>query len=107
MQVLVNLIDNASKYSPKRSRIKVKAETVNDEIKFSIMDEGIGLTEEDIPKLFKPFPDIERPVVTERSVGLGLSICKGIVELHGGEIWAESDGMNKGSKFIFTIPTHP
>lgn len=105
MQVLVNLIDNASKYSPRGSRIQIKAETENDEIKFSIIDEGVGLTVEDIPKLFKPFPDIERPVVTERSVGLGLSICKGIVELHGGEIWAESRGRNKGSTFTFTLPT--
>ncbi|MBD3171393.1 GAF domain-containing protein [Candidatus Bathyarchaeota archaeon] len=105
MQVLVNLIDNASKYSPKGSRIRVKAETVNDEIKLSITDEGVGLTEEDIPKLFNPFPDIERPVVTERSVGLGLSICKGIIELHCGEIWAESRGRNKGSTFTFTLPT--
>ncbi|MCW4013955.1 MAG: ATP-binding protein, partial [Candidatus Bathyarchaeota archaeon] len=72
---------------------------------FTVKDQGIGLQQEDIDKLFTPFPDIDRPIVSEKSVGLGLSICRGIIELHGGNIWATSNGTNKGSTFHFTIPT--
>jgi signal transduction histidine kinase len=76
---------------------------VDDAARFSVTDEGIGLSSEDIPKLFKPFPDIRKPGHYE-GTGLGLSICKGIVELHGGEMWAESPGMGRGSTFNFIIP---
>ena len=70
---------------------------------FSVRDTGVGLTKEDIPKLFKPFPGIHTEGNPE-GTGLGLSICKGIVELHGGRIWAESEGRGKGSTFSFTTP---
>jgi len=63
----------------------------------------VGIKEEDIPKLFKPFPGIRVRGVKD-STGLGLSICKGLVELHGGKIWAESDGPGKGSRFTFSCP---
>lgn len=102
-QVLVNLIDNASNYSSKGSPIRLTVEDQHDRITVSVSDEGIGLNKEDISKLFKPFPDIARPIVSERSVGLGLSICKGFIDLHGGEIWAESEGRGKGSTFKFTL----
>ena len=101
-QVLINLVNNASYYSPENTTIKVTITDSNEVTLFTIEDHGIGLTPEDIPKLFKPFPDIKARV--ERGTGLGLSICKGIVELHGGEIWAESAGYGKGSIFHFTIP---
>ncbi len=103
-QVLVNLLDNASKYSPEDSRIELVIEDTSNLVKVSVIDEGFGLREDEIGKLFKPFPDIERPTVTDQSIGLGLSICKGIIDLHGGEIWAESPGCGQGSTFIFTIP---
>ena len=61
------------------------------------------MSEVDLSKLFQPFPDIFVDGVTD-GTGLGLNICKSIVELHGGAIWAESDGLGKGSKFYFTIP---
>jgi PAS domain S-box-containing protein len=103
-QVLVNLIDNASNYSPKNSDVKLVVEEQDDNVLVSLIDEGIGLSEEDIGKMFTPFPDIDRPVVSEQSVGLGLSICKGFIDLHGGKIWAESEGRGKGSTFRFTLP---
>lgn len=103
-QVLFNLLSNASKYSPRGSKVTVSVDVLDDVVQFSVSDEGCGFTEDEMKELFKPFPDIEHPVVTEKSVGLGLSICKGIVELHGGRIWAESEGRDKGSKFYFTIP---
>lgn len=104
VQVFVNILDNASKYSPQDSVIRIRIEKKNAVVIISVIDEGIGLSDEDIDELFKPFPEIERPTVTEQSVGLGLSICKGIIDMHGGEIWAESPGPGEGSTFIFTIP---
>jgi len=103
-QVLVNLLDNASKYSPEGSVIKISAGERDKLVKVSVTDEGIGLSEEDLGKLFLPFPDIQRPVVTAQSVGLGLSVCRGIVKLHGGRIWAESPGPGQGSTLFFTLP---
>ena len=77
-------------------------------IDISIRDTGVGLTEEEKPKLFKKFGKIERygkglDVDTEGS-GLGLYISKKIVELHGGKVWVESEGRNKGSAFIIRLP---
>ena len=103
MQVLVNLLSNASKFSPEGSVIRVDVVEKGDGVQFSVVDQGVGIGEEDIGKLFTPFPGI----LVEGNVGgtgLGLSICKGIVELHGGRIWAESEGEGKGSRFSFTIP---
>ena len=102
-QVLVNLIGNASKYSPTGSKIKLIIISENDETVFSITDEGIGITPEDIAKLFKPFPDIHIEGVSHGS-GLGLSVCHGIIELHGGKIWVESKGLGEGSTFKFSLP---
>jgi len=103
-QVLINLLSNASKFSPESSTIRLEVSERDDAVMISVEDEGIGLTHKDKDKLFEPFPDIDRPTVTEKSTGLGLSICRGIVELHGGEIWAESEGKGKGSRFNFTLP---
>ena len=106
-QVLDNLLSNSIKYSDPGTHIIVKTENNEDKIMVSIKDEGIGLSEEDMRELFKPFPAIKKPITNENSTGLGLSICKGIIELHGGKIWAESEGQDKGSVFIFTIPKKP
>ena len=103
VHVLRNLIHNSSKFSPDGSTIWLRVQKVDDAARFSVTDEGIGLSPEDIPKLFKPFPDIRKPGHYE-GTGLGLSICKGIVELHGGEMWAESPSMGRGSTFNFIIP---
>ena len=103
LQVLKNLVDNSSKFSPEGSIILLRVEKAGGAAKFSVADEGIGLSPEDVPKLFKPFPGIVKQGTYE-GTGLGLTICKGIVELHGGEIWAESPGAGRGSTFYFTIP---
>lgn len=102
-QVLINLVNNAIRYSPKNSKITLKIEQLPNFIKFSVIDEGYGMSEDDVEKLFKPFPNIKSQKILG-GTGLGLSICKGIIDLHGGEIWAESEGLEKGSKFFFTIP---
>ena len=103
MQVLVNLLSNASKFSPVGSVIGLDVVESGDGVQVTVSDNGVGLLEEEIGKLFTPFPGI---LVNGNvsGTGLGLSICKGIVELHGGKIWAESGGLGKGSRFSFTIP---
>lgn len=102
-QVLLNLVSNASKYTSDGGSINLVAHEDSDFIRISISDSGIGISDEDKEKLFTPFPEIDHGLSVP-SIGLGLSICKGIVELHGGEIWAESEGEGKGTTFVFTLP---
>jgi len=102
-QVLINLLNNAYKYSPEGSTVTLEVVDMGDGFLFSVSDQGVGIRGEDMPRLFKPFPGIRVPGVND-STGLGLSISKGIVELHGGRIWVESMGPGKGSTFKFTLP---
>lgn len=104
-QVLLNLLNNASKFTPVKGNINIKIEETEDMIQVKVSDSGIGISKKDLAKLFKPFPSIQKEDFYG-GTGLGLSICKGIVELHGGTIWAESKGKGKGSTFTFTIPMH-
>ncbi|MCW4012803.1 MAG: PAS domain-containing sensor histidine kinase [Candidatus Bathyarchaeota archaeon] len=103
MQVLVNLIMNASRFSPDSSEIGITVDVSESDVTLSVTDHGVGISEEDILKLFTPFPGIYVEGISGGN-GLGLSICKGIVELHGGNIWGESEGLGKGSTFTFQIP---
>ncbi|MHA2008967.1 MAG: PAS domain S-box protein [Promethearchaeota archaeon] len=107
-EVIINLLSNAIKYTPPNGIIKIKSERKKGEYLVSVKDNGIGLTKEEISKIFKKFGKIERygkglDVVSEGS-GLGLYISKRITELHGGKIGVKSKGRNKGSTFTFTIP---
>ena len=105
-QALFNLLSNAWKFSPENTKITVTAEDTDDGFKITVHDQGIGIMDEDLSKLFTPFPQIDRPIVSEKSTGLGLSITKSLIELHGGEIYAESQGTDSGSTFTFTVPYH-
>ena len=107
-QVVSNLLNNAIKYTPPNGEIEVRSKIKNNFIVISIKDEGIGITKEERSQIFRQFGKIERygqgwDIVSEGS-GLGLYISKKIVELHGGEIWVESEGRNKGSTFSFSLP---
>lgn len=102
-QVVINLLNNAVKFSKTGGNIKLDIAPVEKGIQFVVEDHGIGLSMEDMSKLFTPFPDIE-PKVRGKGTGLGLSICKGIIELHNGSIMAESEGLGQGSTFTFVIP---
>ena len=105
IQVVSNLINNAFKFSPDKSTIEINVSRQGEEILFQVKDQGIGLSQENIKKLFTPFFQVESGLVRERKgTGLGLAICKGIVEAHGGKIWAESAGAGQGSTFSFTLP---
>lgn len=103
-QVLVNLISNALKFTPREGRVKVICNEEEDKVIVSVQDTGIGVSEENIPNLFDRFTQFGRkPGPGEKGTGLGLAISKGIVESHKGRIWAESK-LNKGSKFYFSLP---
>ncbi|MFW9866347.1 MAG: PAS domain S-box protein [Candidatus Thorarchaeota archaeon] len=107
-EVIMNLAINAIKYTPTHGSITIKSEIQNNSYVISIKDTGIGLTDEEMGRIFKRFGKIERygqglDVISEGS-GLGLYISKKIIELHGGNIWVESEGRNKGTTFYFSLP---
>ena len=106
VQVLSNLLSNAARHSHDNTTIDVKAEIDGVHVSLSVMDEGQGLPAERLPTLFRRFSgsagDQEGAGIVD--FGLGLAICRGIVEAHGGRIWAESPGLGGGSTFAFTLP---
>jgi len=102
-QILLNLLSNAVKFSEKGS-IVIKSSLQDNKVQISIIDSGIGIKEENLDKLFKPFSQIEIGLTRQyEGTGLGLSICKKLVELMGGSIRVDSQ-WGKGSDFSFTIP---
>ncbi|MGE5707544.1 MAG: PocR ligand-binding domain-containing protein [Bacteroidota bacterium] len=104
-QVLTNLLSNAIKFTPRGGRILVKALTVGDKLVTEVTDDGIGIAEQDLSQLFKPFQQLHAGLSRMAvGTGLGLSLSKGIVEAHGGTISASSPGLGKGTTFCFTIP---
>jgi two-component system phosphate regulon sensor histidine kinase PhoR len=106
-QVLINLIDNAIKYTPKGGRITVEAQRREDVIEVIVSDTGIGIPPLEIPRIFERFYRVDRARSREMGgTGLGLSIVKHIVEAHGGKVSVESQ-FGKGSRFVVTLPVHP
>ena len=106
IQVLNNLIGNAIKFSPQNSIITVEAGMGQEthSLQVSIKDQGIGITAENLPKIFSKFYQVGERAPTDISgTGIGLSIAKEIVELHGGKIWVESQ-KGQGATFSFSIP---
>jgi len=118
-QIIYNLLSNAVKFTPDKGKVSVVAQpcewnggenpAVTDEsnlgVKISILDTGIGLNPEDLNRIFSPFEQVENSASRQfQGTGLGLSLTKCLVELHGGKIWAESEGKDKGSSFHFVIP---
>ena len=103
VQVLGNLLSNAARNSAESSPIRVVAARADVFVAVSVSDEGRGIPAESLPLLFRKF---SRAQSEEQGgdTGLGLAICKGIVEAHGGRIWAESDGPGLGARFTFTLP---
>ena len=103
-QVINNLLSNAVKYSPHGGTIRVRIDPFEESVKISVIDEGEGISEEGKHKLFQPFGRAgSRPTGGETSTGLGLLICRRIVEEHGGRIWVESV-QGEGATFSFTLP---
>jgi signal transduction histidine kinase len=106
-QVLYNLLSNAVKFTPAPGRITVTVKDSPEQLTVSVHDTGIGMKEEDLPKLFREFEQIDGSYTRRyQGTGLGLALCRRFVEMHGGRIWAESH-FGKGSTFTFTIPREP
>lgn len=102
-QVLLNLIDNAIKFTPTKGKITIKAAKNKETIVIRVKDTGIGIQKENVNKIFEPLFQVRSPYINKKGLGLGLAICKGIIEQHGGKIWVES-AIRKGSTFSFTLP---
>ena len=104
VQVLGNLLTNAARHSPEGSTVLVSAVREGVHVAVSVSDRGRGIPAESLQHLFRKFSRLESEE-QGGDTGLGLAICKGIVEAHGGRIWAESDGPGLGARFTFTLPT--
>ncbi len=103
-RVLHNLLHNAIKYSPEGSEVKVFARQDSDWLVVGVNDQGAGISNEDQAKLFKRFQRLEESTARVKpGIGLGLNVCRLLVEAHGGRIWIESEP-GKGSTFLFTLP---
>jgi K+-sensing histidine kinase KdpD len=104
-QVFANLLDNAARFSPPDSPISITLENHATQVRVHLRDWGQGIPRDKLPRLFKPFAQLHNAVGSRfSSPGLGLAICKGIIEAHGGRIWANSAGEGKGAAFDFTLP---
>ncbi|HYR94250.1 MAG TPA: ATP-binding protein [Methylomirabilota bacterium] len=106
-QILLNLLSNAVKFTPRGDRIDLSARKSNGEVQVSVCDTGIGIAREDQAKVFDEFQQVGRPSDSSREgTGLGLTLAKRLVELHGGRMWLESE-IGKGSTFTFALPVGP
>jgi len=105
LQILTNLLGNALQYTPKNGTVTVTIEREKLFAKFTIRDTGIGIPAEFLTHIFDRFYRVDKSRSRAHGgSGIGLTIAKHLVEAHGGKIWAESEGENKGSVFIFTLP---
>jgi len=102
-RVLHNLLDNAAKYSPAGSEIVVSAKPQGESVLVGVRNHGEGIPPEDQAKLFEPFERLKEEPTTTPGLGLGLLVCRRLVEAHGGKIWVESKP-GLGSTFWFTLP---
>jgi signal transduction histidine kinase len=105
IQVLINLLGNALRYTPAGGSVRVRIERRPDEVAFHVADTGIGIAPEHLPHLFERFYRVDK--ARSRALGgsgIGLTIAKALVEAHDGRIWAASAGVGQGAMFSFTLP---
>jgi signal transduction histidine kinase len=102
-QVIFNLLTNAVKFTPAGGRVVARAHARDDEVFISVSDTGVGIEAADLQRIFGEFEQTQHGKHAEEGTGLGLTLCKKLVELHGGRIWAESES-GAGSTFTFTLP---
>ena len=104
-QVIFNLLSNAVKFTPDGGAIRIEGKKKGKELIISVSDTGIGITLEKQAKVFEKFYQASGAINNKTSgTGLGLPVTRSIVEMHGGRIWVESEGPDKGSRFTFTLP---
>jgi len=103
-QALLNLLDNAIKYTPERGSIRINALKEGGFVRIEVTDTGVGIPEKDLPRIFERFYRVDKARSRELGgTGLGLSIVKHIIQAHGGEVWVKSV-LGKGSTFSFIVP---
>ncbi|HSV81524.1 MAG TPA: response regulator [Ramlibacter sp.] len=106
-QVLSNLINNASKFSPPGSRIRLEAAMQGNELQMSVKDEGAGIAPEFLPHIFDLFAQADQSLDrSQGGLGIGLTLVKHLVELHGGRVFAASGGLGKGAQVTVCLPAH-
>lgn len=106
VQLMINLIGNAIKFSPKGGDISIVIENVDEQVQVQIQDQGIGIAPHEIPQLFQKFKRIDNSARRKiGGTGLGLALCKEIITKHNGSIWIES-AEGKGTTVFFTLPLH-
>jgi signal transduction histidine kinase len=104
-QVFVNLLTNAAKYTPKNEKIWMSATAEGDQAVISIKDSGIGIAADQLPHIYDKFYQVDRSLErAESGLGLGLTLARRLVELHGGTLEARSEGLGKGSEFVVRLP---
>lgn len=106
-QTLNHMLSNAVTYSPAGKTIHVRVETTAEELRIAVLDEGIGIAEEHLERIFERFYRIEQEDVASKGSGLGLAAARATVEAHGGKIWADSAGLEQGTTFYLTLPFAP
>ena len=102
-QVIFNLLSNAVKFTPAGGDVDVRAARVNGELRVAVADSGPGLAPEDHERIFEKFQQADAGLELREGTGLGLTLSKRLVELHGGRIWVDSE-LGQGSTFVFTLP---
>ncbi len=104
-QVISNLLNNAAKYTPREGNILLSAREIEGAVELSVQDDGFGIPEEMKERIFDIFAQVdEHKNSTGGGLGIGLALVRQLVSLHGGKIQVESEGRNKGSRFVVTIP---
>jgi PAS domain S-box-containing protein len=102
-QVIVNLVDNAAKYSPPGTSIHLYADQIDHHLQVTVSDQGMGIPPEYRQTVFEAFQQLDRPGGAHKGAGLGLAICKGLIEAHGGRIWIDNQP-TPGTTIRFTLP---
>ena len=102
-RVMYNLVENAVKYSPRGGEVRIAARAETGYLSVSVADHGIGLSPSDRERLFEPFQRLGESSATATGLGLGLLVCRRLIEVHGGRIWVESEP-GHGSTFFFRLP---
>ncbi|MFO0795408.1 MAG: ATP-binding protein, partial [Candidatus Brocadiaceae bacterium] len=106
-QIMFNLLSNAIKFTPEHGRVAIDVKRMDSHIKISVIDTGIGIKQDDMDKIFEAFRQLDSTYARKyEGTGLGLTLTKRLVELHGGKIWVKSE-YGKGSSFTFTLPIKP
>jgi len=104
-QILVNVLNNAAKYTPLKGTISVNVVEERGEVVLRVRDTGIGISPEMLPHIFELFTQGDQSLAhTSGGLGVGLTLVRRLVELHGGRIWAHSDGPGRGSEFTIRLP---